>query len=247
MKYGVTVVLCGWVLMGIGCRAAVDPLPPVEWQTFDEARRIMVERREAIRTVQAQCTLKITPADGKGKTQSLDGAVVMEGETRVRLRAWKFNRAVFDLIVNDEGTFIVVGDELAERAPDAEAGLARLAEHLGGMLRGPDYAEAEFHPLASGARFAVVWDHATATIDNRTLTPVTLELSDPDGSIERRGRDPKTVRMVTEYADYSGLPWLHRVEATGDFGTIEITFRDVEINGSLNPRAFQPPRRAERL
>ena len=215
-----------------------EPLPTTSYHSLDEAKRIMVERRGSIHNVQAQCSLKITPSGG-GKTRSFDGAIVMDGDTRVRLQTWKLTQTIFDLIVNDDGTFLAASDKLTEHAPDAKEGLAKLAEHLGAMLRGPDFAAADLRVGPKPDELQGAWGNNTVVVDRRTLTPERFVIrGDPSAT---------PIELVTGYGTYDGLYWLRHVTATGDFGTLDVTFRNVELNGELNPKAFKPSRRAEKL
>ena len=51
---------------------------------------------------------------------------------------------------------------------------------------------------------------------------------------------------LDRYREVNGVPWPHRLVATGTMGVVVIEQRNVEINGELAPNAFVPPRRAEK-
>lgn len=233
-----------------------DPLPTVEWQSVEDARQILIDRQAAIESVQTQLKFRITPppengsdksgggGGSGGKTHTLDAALVIRGDDHLRLRAWKLGQTVFDLTANPDGTFIVADEEMTDRAPDApdaERNLAELADQLGAMLRGPDWAEARIDRMngSSGTLLEARWDNGSSEIDARTLAPLRFVFSDPSAE--------QHVQLETRYTAYDRGYWLHAVEATGPFGKIELNFYDVELNGELNPRAFTPPRRAKKI
>ena len=78
------------------------------------ALRMLAERSASVRSVSAQAGLTLTRADGQ--SVNLDGAVVMAPPGRVRLRAWKFNQAIFDLTLTPDGLWVLTPDDPARRA-----------------------------------------------------------------------------------------------------------------------------------
>ena len=227
-----------------------EPLPPTEYGSLNEARRILAERQDEIDTVEAECDVTITNAEGRSTT--LDGAVVLAGGDRVRFKTWKFTQGVFDLTVNPDGRFLSTSDRLKEKAPDAEQGLARLSEHLGGMLRGPDFGQALIREVRDPAEVPWVdqvlpdrsaepfiearWASVAAVVDRQTLTPLAYYLE-----------GDQTLKIQTTFGLYDGRYWLDVLTAEGSFGRLEMRFKGVTINGELNSRAFTPPRRARSL
>ena len=216
----------------VGCGLTPRPLTEVSWQDAAEAKRILAERRDAIQTVQAECDIRLERGEDR---QTFDGAVVMQHPDHYRLRAWKLTQTLFDLTVNDEGVWVAVSDELLKRRPQAEQELAGLAEQLGLLLRGPDFRDAKMLQDEDGQLIAR-WPQGEAVIDRETLTPRRYEFTDPDSG------DSFTVE--TQYADYAGQTWYREVRVEGGFGSVQLDFRGVHLNESLNPKAFTPPRRA---
>lgn len=229
-----------------GCIKPAPPLPTVEWDTPEDVRQILIDRQNAIESVQTQLKLKITSPPPESETSTLDAALVIQGDDHFRLRAWKLNQTIFDLTATPDGTFIVANEEMKKRAPGAERELGKLTAQVGSLLRGPDYAEADFgfwHPDTPPElrnRMVATWPTGHATIDPRTLAPVSYLFITPDQS-------DANIQVETEFAEYDGLIWYRRLVAEGPFGKVEMTFRDVELNGELNPRAFKPSRRAVRV
>lgn len=254
-RFAVSITLGFACLTGLaGCGftpPAVAPLPAVAWDDLEDARRILIERQAAVQNVQAECKFRITPPGES--TQSLDGAIVMEGDQRLRLRTWKLNQTIFDLTVNAEGVWIVASGEMKKRAPEAESDLANLASQLNKLLQGPDFSEARLlggirgdygkpdpvdHESGFHNLFAE-WGHTYSEIDASTLIP--------DYFAFRKEPPEDQIVVKPKYQQHGSILWYRAIQTTGPFGTIEITFRNVELNGELNPRAFKPPRRAVKV
>lgn len=221
--------------------APLITLPPVAWASAAEATALLNARRDAVRTVQTQATLTFTPVEGK--SQTLNAQLVHDAPDRARLRASKMNHNVFDLTVTPEGVWTAVSSRVTDEAPDAEAGLVRLARVLPFLLRGPDYGDATPVDRQQKQQLDLIWPSGLiADLDAATLTPLRFAIADP----EKPGRRAAVIEPVyTLYESADGpLPWLRSAAATGDFGRIELTFYDVALNEALNPRAFRAPRRA---
>ena len=174
---------------------------------------------------------------------------MIQGDDRFRLRAWKLNQTIFDLTATPDGTFIVANEEMKKKAPEAEQDLAKLTDQLGALLSGPNYREANLSLSNPGfgsdvplleSTISASWDSGFGEINRRSLTPERFAFYKSDAGLPDIG-------LQTVYSVYDGLYWYRRVVVIGDFGEIEMTFRDVELNGELNPRAFRPPRRAVRV
>ena len=98
------------VLTGCAARQQVDAnLPTYGRLDHAAALRVLAERAQSVRSVSAQAALTLTRADGQ--SVQLDGAVAMAPPGRVRLRAWKFNQAVFDLTLTPEGLWVLTPDD----------------------------------------------------------------------------------------------------------------------------------------
>jgi hypothetical protein len=233
-----TVVVLAATLMLVGCRFVYEPIEEVSFDSPEQAKQILIERRDAVRSVQAEADIRITSPGPDASVQNFDGALVMDGPKQVRLRTWKLTQTLFDLTVNDDGTWIAVSDELTKRRPAAEQDLGRLADRLGLLMRGPDYAQATLVPGDDGQTLLARWPEGTARIDRNTLTPTRFTFDDD--------RSGETVMIETQFAEYDGGVWYHRVSLSGGFGQLDMRFRNVQLNGELNPRAFRPPRRAVR-
>ena len=229
-----------------GCRPKSPPpenLPAYQWVDEATALRDLRARADAIKTVSAECGIQLTKPDGE--SVHLDGALAMQNPGWVRLRAWKLNRAVFDLTLQPAGLWVMAMDEKKgqERALPASINAAdfmRQWSYFNGKLfheAGASDAEVRGDMLIvrrpqikSGPRFH-------CEVDRRTLTPRRYVFDDPAFEFEL---------TLDRYRDVNGVPWPTRLVAKSERGTVAIEQRDVEINGELAENAFVPPRRAEK-
>ena len=70
---------------------------------------------------------------------------------------------------------------MTDEAPDAEAGLVRLAGVLPFLLRGPDYADAAPADRQQKQQLNLAWPEGLrADLDAATLTPLRFTVADPD-------------------------------------------------------------------
>ncbi|MEM7626675.1 MAG: hypothetical protein AAF333_13860 [Planctomycetota bacterium] len=222
-----------------GCSVAPPLLPTTVWYDVEEARQVLIERRESIANVQAQCSLIIMPADKSRSQQNLDGALVFDRRGNARLRTYKLGQVVFDLTLNSDGAWVAVSKELKDDADEARRGLGQLADALPGLLRGPDFRDAQLVGTPPAGDLRAAWPDVQAVVDGRTLAPVRYTFT---------GEAAESVhRLETRYTTYGDAVWLHELTAEGSFGKITLTLRNVELNGELNPRAFKPPRRAVKV
>jgi hypothetical protein len=229
---------------GCASRRTVDSnLPTYDQVDEQTALRILDERARAVRTVSARSDLTLTRADGQ--TVRLDGAVVMAPPDRLRLRAWKFSQAVFDLTLTPDGLWVMTPDDPARREKVLPASLS--AAQLGrewALLSGSFFGDPGLKVRTASDAVVVTksLDDGRAVVcdvDRRTLTPRRYRLLDP------AGRTRFTLRL-SQYGLFGGIPWPTRLNAVSEDGRIGIVLKDVELNGEVAPNAFKPPRRAEK-
>src|SRR5262245_46809970 len=91
-----------------GCASKGPPLPKYDWVDSQNALRILHDRAESIKTVSGTATIDLENAEGD--SVRFDGAVAMAPPDRFRMRAWKFNQAVFDLTLTPDGLWILTPD-----------------------------------------------------------------------------------------------------------------------------------------
>ena len=91
--------------MGVGCNSPPpEHLPAYQWVDDPTAMQALCERAERVHSVSSEASLTLTRANGD--SVRLDGAVAMRLPDSVRMRAWKFGQAVFDLTLTPDGLWI---------------------------------------------------------------------------------------------------------------------------------------------
>jgi outer membrane lipoprotein-sorting protein len=229
-----------------GCahKPAGSNLPTYAGLDDAAALKVLSERAAAVKTLSAQCRLTLTRPDGE--SVRLDGAVVMQPPERLRLRAWKFNQAVFDLTLTPDGLWVMApGDEeRREKVLPASLSAAQFGREWA-VLNGGFFLERDL--VTGGDRTWLdvrrrVEDGRTilCRVDRRTLTPWRYEMRDPSGKLRFR-------LALSEYQVVSGIPWPTALAARSGDGRIDVRMKDVELNQELAPTAFRPPRRAEKV
>lgn len=248
-RAGAWLALLAFSIVAGGCRPKAPPaedLPAYQWFDKETAIRDLRARADAVRTVSAECTVRLTRADGE--TVSFDGAIVTRNPGWVRLRAWKFNRAVFDLTLQPAGLWVMTLDDAKRKeqilpAKVSAATFVRQWSYFNGAL----FDEAKAGNARVTGDTLVLFDGAPTRgydsrlhceVDRRTLTPRRYVYDD---SGQRQFE-----LTLDRYRVVNGIPWPHRLVATGAMGRVVIEQRNVEINGELAPNAFVPPRRAEK-
>jgi outer membrane lipoprotein-sorting protein len=240
---GAALVVLLVLLAGCATREARENLPTVSFHDDREALEILIRRADAVKTVSAQGM--ITLQRPNGESVRLDLAMVRAGADRLRLRAWKLGRAVFDLTMNRDGVWLLTPDDASLKNKARSAGLTaqKLAGNLtllsGELFRRPDLAIRD-----EGKYLLVTSSQAEMTvrcqIERRTLTPRRYSMVDPHG----------VTRFTLELSRWQQLDdavFPYQYVATSGEGTITVALREVELNGELAEGAFVPPKRAEKL
>lgn len=206
----------------------------------------MTNRASAVKTINSPCALTLTRANGE--SVRLDGALAMSlPDKSVRIRAWKFNTAVFDLTLTPAGLWVELPRDPDRRPQVLPASLsaAQLARAL--SLFGPDFFEGPKPTLSDsgGARFELakaVEQNQTmvASVDRATLTVRQYRLLGPSTAV-------RFTLDLLQYQEFDGLAWPTRLVALNNGSRIDLELRDPQLNAALPPQAFVPPRRAEKL
>lgn len=174
------------VLLSVGCQMPTvreEHLPHLAWPGVSQALAAMQVRDAALRTQRAQGQLQLTH---EGESVQLDAALLLdtpaEGSPRLRLRAWKLGRTVFDLTVTAEGTWFLDGTGSADPGA-AAAGLARLGAALPQLSGGHLWAGAK--PLDESADVFRVQrpDGAVLTVVKATQSLRRVEVKTPEGPL----------------------------------------------------------------
>lgn len=226
----------------IGCRAK-ENIPTYPELPRDDTLRRLAEQSRAVKNVSAEGTVKLT--DAKGQSVRLDTAMVLKMPDHMRLRAWKFGQAVFDLTLTPDALYLVApGDRHREQIERAGANAGKFARAW--LKQMSSFFDRDDLQITSETRDWLVVQAPSvdgfpvvAKVDRRTLT--VREYSIP----EQNGRG--FVMKLNVYKQFGNTVWPTEIEAVSPGGNIFIDLSDVEINGELPPDAFKPPARAEKL
>lgn len=229
------------LLLG-GC--ASTALPTYPWTDHDTAIEIMSRRARQLRTLSARCDLTMENPQG---TVNLDAAIAMRKPGELRLRAWKFSQAVFDLTVNGEGVFVAVAEEASR--PD-RATMTRMSAHrfarAWSVFNGDAFAGGSIMIQDKGGASFVVRETASedttilCTVDRATLTPTKYELLDEEGTI-------RFTLKLERYRQYGSVLFPTLVSGQSKAGAFTAQLSDVLVNQNLPDNSFVPPGRAEKL
>jgi outer membrane lipoprotein-sorting protein len=79
-----------------------------------------------------------------------------------------------------------------------------------------------------------------ARVDRATLTPRQYQILDAVGQVQ-------FTLTLDHYDIFNKHLWPRRIIAKSQAGTVAVDLTDIELNADLPPRAFTPPRSAEKL
>jgi len=248
-----TVCGCGYPLATYGPMSASD------------ARGILRQRAEGIKTVSAQADVVLSRSNGQGV--QLDAVLVMRPPDSLHLRAWKLGQAVLDLTITPQGAWLMQppppstdGSPAPTTAPASDPfdqpgvghGLAATWSLLsGGMFVGDAPEMDQARDIGSRFEFRRVQSDGMSVVcdvDKHTITPTQYRLYDADGIQQFE-------LTLDDYANNSGIDWPMKIVArqlgtgqgAGSANSIEVDFHKVELNTDLPDGAFVPPRRARKL
>jgi outer membrane lipoprotein-sorting protein len=239
-------LICCAMLVGvIGCAGSKESLP--NYPRMSDAESIHTLAARAAKTKSVTSEGLITLRDSAGQTVRLDCVIVMRLPNELRLRAWKFGQAVFDLTLTSEGAWLIAPDDPERRAQVQTAGVsaAKLARTwsvlAGGFFDDPNVKVVK--SSASRLEVSKADDNGVTIfceIDRPTLTPRKYRMIDDQGAT-------RFTLTLDRYAQFGDSVWPQRVVAISDRGEIDIDLKSIEINGEIPEQAFKPPRRAEKL
>ena len=226
------------LVVGVGCGT---PLPRYEWHDAPTALHTMSRRDGGIRTFSSSC--RILLESGAGRVE-LTAALVAQPPHHLRLRAWKFSQAVFDITLNDDGLFVLDKNQAKDASETLQrVNHARFIEAIA-LLPGFEHAAA-WHTCArsDGDEFAITKplpDRGAAlecTVDKSTLIRKRCVYRDDGGHVRQ-------TLSFDAYAIVGDTVWPMRVDGSGESGSFVLLFDRIEVNVELAARAFDPPRRA---
>ena len=245
MRAGTLSGLLLLLAVGGGCGAHVkENIPTYPLTDAASTLKLVAEHAKQVRSLTGEGLITLTRPDGE--SVRLDAAMAMQPPTRVRMRAWKFGRAVFDLTVTPDGVWAVIPDDPKRKEQMTSAGVsaAKLAKTWS-VLSGGFFESAGLKAETRGSKLLVRRDTAdepvvVCEVDRATLTPRKYSLLDDKGVT-------RFTLSLEQYRQFGSVVWPTKLMAVSDSGTVEIELRGVEINPELEPAAFVPPRRAEKL
>ena len=223
------------VCISAGLCGCVGSLPTYDWHGTDNALKIMADRAASVEDISATCQVTLT--DPAGKSVTLDGALAARGDKLLRLRAWKFNQAVLDLTMNEQGLFIWTGEKVNEQKRELHLDhVAKAWTLLSGklLLQRPakvvDLGGDKFdlHYAAEQGGSVVV------EVNRATLTPRKYLLLDQRPIV-------REVVTLDRYELVKGIPWAMRTTAEGSEGSVEVRLHEVDLHADLPEGAFTPP------
>jgi len=229
-----------------GCRQQPPPeaLPTYDWVDEPTALQVLADRGRAIRTTSAEVAVTLTRLDGQNV--QFDGAMVTRPPDALRLQTFKLGRTVFDLTLNESGMYVKTMDDPSrqDKVIPASRSAARFAREwamfTGGLFEQPDLEVSSSSSQMIVRRMLEDGRTIICLVDRATLTPRHYGLLDAGGT-ERFTLD------VSAYRTFNGILHPTRLLARSEQGTIDIEIRDMEINIEPSPRAFEPPRDAQKL
>ena len=232
-------------LVGAGCGQNPERVPTYPSMDADASLKVVTDNAHKVHTLTGTGLITLTRPDGQ--SVRLDAALAMQPPQRVRMRAWKFGRAIFDLTVTPEGVWAVMPDDDSNRREQihsAGVSAARLAKTWS-VLSGGFFDSPNLATDVSGSKIVVKRaspDEAVVTceVDRKTLTPRKYAVLDDNGK-------ERFTLALSAYRQYGDVVWPTKLLATSEGGTVEVALREIDINPELTPDAFKPPRRAEKL
>ena len=224
----------------IGCSRENIPVYPQ--MSSSDALNIVDTRNQKIHTITATGLITLTEPDGD--SVRLDTVVVLEPPENARINAKKFGRTIFDMTLAKHTVWIVAPKDDRRRKEFMAAGsnTGKLTHQWLALLTHfrddqTTVEETETHFILKKP------DHEmtiTCMIDRKTLTARSFVLTDANGQ-------NRFSLALSHYRQIGDLIWPCRIEAIAPTGQIQIDLDDVAINSPIEPAAFVPPARAEKL
>jgi outer membrane lipoprotein-sorting protein len=204
----------------------------------------LANRAKQVHTLSGEGLITLTRPDGQ--SVRLDAAIIMRPPDYARVRAWKFNRALFDLTVTPDGVWAVTPDDPQRKDQMKSAGVsaAKLAKTWsvlsGGFFDDPGLTAEDHGPQLLIRRTTSGEPTVVCEVNRDTLTPRRYLMLDDAGK-------QRFSLTLSRYKQFGQIVWPTRLIAESEGGNVEVELRDIQINPDLPDAAFVPPRRAEKL
>ena len=245
--------ICCIAVLAVGCgrrdRGIRPSLPQYHWQGPTLALDRLATLDRAVKTVSAQLSM-VVPYRG-GRTR-LDAILVAEVPRRMRCRAYKAGRTVFDMIIDEAGYRLIAGQG-GERFEGLWADGAAASEGAE-LVEAPMIDPRWFRPVLAflgggggGDESTVLgesaeWFEVATRVDGtrvvrriakRTLLDQRLTVYDREG--------PAVTITLEDYAMIGDHPWPMSIsiEGRGPNQRCRLRFRRVVLNEPLAPAAFR--------
>lgn len=237
----------GTMLSLWACAGCAQSIPRISWEGPVQAMNIMSQRDRSIRSFSTTGRLRLLSKEGQIEFTT---AIVAKPPSHLRMRAWKFSQAIFDITMNADGLFVWTkkgnasdGGNAATRSQVerlTHESLIQAASLLPGFCH---YADWEFVNVDD--RTLLIQEKAShpqsgrlrCGIDKSTLTRTRCEYWDGQG-------ESRQTLLFDQYRSFGDIVWPMHLEGSGEAGSFELVFDRVELNTDLPQRAFSPPRRA---
>ena len=228
------------ILFIVGC--GNESIPNYPHMPSSDEMKIVNDRNDKIKTITASGLITLTKPDGD--SVRLDTAVVLLPPEQARIRSWKFGRAIFDMTLADHAVWIVApkDDHRREQFMAAGSNTGKLTHQWLNLLTHfqddqTTVDETDTHFILRKKERGLL---LTCMIDRKTLAARSYTLTDSKG-------ETRFSLLLSKYRQIGELIWPCRIEAKGPTGQIQIDLDDVELNSPVEPTAFTPPARAEKL
>lgn len=227
------------ISFSLGCRSALPAHPRMN---VDDSIQVIADRLASVRTIQSSAAVDLDQSGGS--SVRLDAAFVGEWPGTFRLRAWKLSRAVFDVTLRDDELWLLAPEEQTE---EQAADLLHVAQGIrrACVLLSPEFYESALvdEERTTQNRLVIMGriegEPIRCVIDRETLTPRRFETTDVS-------RDHSLSIELRDYHMIDGIAWPRTWAILHPRGSVTIRLREIELQGELPPRAFDPPRRATR-
>ena len=228
------------------CGCASRPREQIPtYAVMDVARSLGIVRERAARLERLTAKGSITLSNPQQGSVRLDAVFVLAPPDRARIRAWKFNQAVFDLTANSDGVFVYAPrdqsapGQISEASRGVGAAVRQWLTYLRGTLdtQGATLSSDKHQIRISRPQEAA--GTLTTVIDRATLTVRSHRLVDAAGA-------EQFVLSLSHYRQFDDAVWPCRIKARSASGTIIIETRELDPHIAADA-AFKPPARAIRL
>jgi hypothetical protein len=235
-----TFILCSMFAIAAGC-VAKESIPIYPATQPSSIVETITARSAALQSATGNGAVSLSSA--KRGSVRLEAAFVLSPPDRARVRAWKFNQAVFDLTVKPEGTWLYSPRDpsmATNSSANVGGGIRDWLAYLGsGVPAGSAVLRTTEQSLTLESPDSRSGGTITTTIDRPTRTVRQYRLVDSAGS-------ERFTLSLEHYRDFAGALWPTRIEAKSATGTIVVETDTLEPNVA-STAVFTPPARAARL